>query len=105
MAEYIEREALINQIRLTVNRSSVGETSFNDISAKTICSLILEAPAADVVEVKHGEWKSCFEDWRKQIEGDECSACGFQHYGNCIGHYHYYPNCGAKMDLKEGAER
>ena len=51
MAEYIEREALINQIRLTVNRSSVGETSFNDISAKTICSLILEAPAADVVEV------------------------------------------------------
>ena len=49
--EYIEREELINQIRLMVNRSSVGETSLNDISAKTICSLILEAPTADVVEV------------------------------------------------------
>lgn len=51
MAEYIERQELINQIRLMVNRSSVGETSLNDISAKTICSLILEAPTADVVEV------------------------------------------------------
>lgn len=51
MAEYIEREELINQIRLMVNRSSVGETSLNDISAKTICGLILEAPTANVVEV------------------------------------------------------
>lgn len=49
MPEYIKREELINQIRLMANRSSVGETSLNDISAKTICSLILEAPTADVV--------------------------------------------------------
>ena len=49
-----------------------------------------------------GEWKPCFEDWRKQIEGDECSVCGFQHYGTSISHYHYCPHCGAKM--KGGAE-
>lgn len=55
---------------------------------------------ADVVEVRHGEWKPCFEDWRKQIEGDECSVCGFQHYGTTIRDYHYCPNCGAKMDGK-----
>lgn len=59
---------------------------------------ILNAPAADVQEIKHGEWKLCYEDWRRQIAGDECSACGFQHYGTCISHYHYFPNCGAKMD-------
>ena len=53
---------------------------------------------ADVQEIKHGEWKLCYEDWRMQIAGDECSACGFQHYGTCISHYHYCPNCGAKMD-------
>ena len=58
-------------------------------------------PTADVVEVKHGYWKECFEDWRKQIAGDECSACGFQHYGTSISHYHYCPNCGAKMDEKK----
>ena len=52
---------------------------------------------ADVQEIKHGEWKLCYEDWRMQIAGDECSACGFQHYGTCISHYHYCPNCGAKM--------
>ncbi len=52
---------------------------------------------ADYAEVKHGKWRECFEDWRKQISGDECSVCGFQHYGG-ISHYHYCPNCGAKMD-------
>ena len=56
---------------------------------------------ADVQEIKHGKWKLCYEDWRMQIAGDECSACGFQHYGACISHYHYCPNCGAKMDGKE----
>lgn len=50
------------------------------------------------VKVKHGKWKECFEDWRKQIAGDECSVCGFQHYGTSIAHYNYCPNCGAKMD-------
>lgn len=59
---------------------------------------IKSAPAVDVQEVKHGKWKLRYEDWRKQIPGDECSACGFQHYGACISHYHYCPNCGAKMD-------
>lgn len=49
-----------------------------------------------------GEWKPCFEDWRKQIEGDECSVCGFQHYGTSIRNYNFCPNCGAKM--KGGAK-
>lgn len=59
------------------------------------------ATVCDVVEVVHGEWKPCYEDWRKQIEGDECSACGFRHYGTSIRHYHYCPNCGAKMDATD----
>lgn len=63
--------------------------------------ILKEAPAVDVQEIKHGEWKLCYEDWRRQIAGDECSACGFQHYGTCISDYHYCPNCGAKMDGKE----
>lgn len=63
-----------------------------------VIASIENAPAVDVQEIKHGEWKLCYEDWRRQIAGDECSACGFQHYGTCISHYHYCPNCGAKMD-------
>ena len=61
------------------------------------------APTIEAEPVRHGKWKRCFEDWRHQIEGDECSACGFQHYGSAIDHYHYCPNCGAKMDLEEEA--
>lgn len=52
-------------------------------------------------EAKHGKWGQCYENWRHQIEGDKCSICGFQHYGTSITHYHYCPNCGAKMDLEE----
>ena len=52
----------------------------------------------ELVEVVHGRWKQCFEDWRKQIEGDKCSACGFEHYGTSIRNYNYCPNCGARMD-------
>lgn len=63
-----------------------------------VIASIENAPAVDVQEIKHGEWKLCYEDWRRQIAGDECSACGFQHYGACISDYHYCPNCGAKMD-------
>lgn len=57
-------------------------------------------PAADVAPVVHGRWEQCFEDWRKQIEGDECSACGFQIYGG-VSHFRYCPNCGAKMDATD----
>lgn len=52
-------------------------------------------------EARHGKWGRCYEDWRHQIEGDKCSICGFEHYGTSIAHYHYCPNCGAKMDLEE----
>ena len=51
--------------------------------------------------VVHGRWKLCYEDDRHQIEGDECTACGFQHYGTTINHYCYCPACGAKMDLED----
>ena len=50
-----------------------------------------------VVIQTQGEWVLCYEDWRKQIDGDKCTACGFEHYGTVINHYKYCPNCGAKM--------
>ena len=59
---------------------------------------IKNLPAADAVEVVHAKWEQCFEDYRKQIEGDKCSACGFEHYGTSIRNYKYCPNCGARMD-------
>lgn len=68
-----------------------------DTVALNIGYAIKALPAADVAPVVHGRWEQCFEDWRKQIEGDKCSICGFEHYGASIAHYHFCPNCGAKM--------
>lgn len=64
-------------------------------------------PSADVVPLVRGVWELCFEDWRKQIAGDKCSACGFEHYGSTISHYRYCPNCGARMggDIDKEAEK
>lgn len=94
MSDYIDRAAL--GIGLC-NRDVFENKGYAD-GWNTAIKILQEAPAADVQEIKHSEWKLCYEDWRRQIAGDECSACGFQHYGACISHYHYCPNCGAKMD-------
>lgn len=60
---------------------------------------------ADVVEVKHGEWVEVKQIGRNsrhiQYTTKQCSVCG---YWNGRKKTNYCPHCGAKMDLKEGAE-
>ena len=94
MPEYIEREAVMKTAK-NGNHSDFG-ISMADLTS--LREVLEDTPTADVAEVKHGEWKLCYEDWRKQIAGDECSVCGFQHFGVSISHYHYCPRCGARMD-------
>ena len=101
MSDYIDRATL--GIGLC-NRDVFENKGYAD-GWNAAVKILKEAPAADVQAVKHGKWKLCYEDWRMQIAGDECSACGFQHYGTCISHYHYCPNCGAKMEDANNAER
>ena len=48
-----------------------------------------EIEAADVASVKHGQWD----------RSGYCSECDF--WTCYCGDYHYCPNCGTKMDLKE----
>lgn len=101
MSDYIDRAALGIG---SCNRDVFENKSYAD-GWNAAVKILKEAPAADVRKVKRDEWKLCYEDWRRQIAGDECSACGFQHYGTCISHYHYCPNCGAKMEDANNAER
>ena len=87
--EYIEREALIAEYD-RVHKGPAGGAR----------KLMVDALAADVVEVRHGYWidKPTGAYGRMQ---SWCSACG-KHSG--IGgiesnrHKPYCPNCGAKMD-------
>ena len=93
MAEYIEREAAIGFVKnLTPHMD--GWTTLNAVEVS-----LQNTPAADVVEVRHGEWVDC-----------KCSACGevsptirFNEWemDYQIVKTPYCPNCGAKMDRKE----
>ena len=67
------------------------------IAALELALSALRPVSREQVERMRGEWQVCFEDWRKQIAGDQCSKCGFQHYGTSINHYHFCPACGAPM--------
>lgn len=98
MAEYIKREDAIRRFE-NYRRDCEEENDERGAQIFYDCvSELMDIPAADVAELRHGEWVQCFEDWRKQIEGDKCSVCGFEHYGTAIAHYRYCPNCGARMD-------
>ena len=126
MARYIDADKLIAEYDRVhegpaggARKLMVDAPTADVVEAKAIAQLKWERDAAikqlqsygvglgenkELAEVKHGEWKLCFEDFRKQIDGDECSACGFQHYGSGISHYKYCPNCGAKMDKRSETE-
>lgn len=87
MAEYIEREALIEDLDKAAKHGGMGA-----IIAQTLQRYVQRVPAADVAPVVHGRW------------GDNgipdsmlcgCSVCGF----TCGAHsFLYCPMCGAKMD-------
>lgn len=105
MSDYIDRDLLLAEIKALKKSPWYNGCDENydriirsDAIGTVVDLCIRSAPAADVQEVKHGKWKLYYGDQRMQIVCDECSACGFQPYGTCITHYHYYPNCGAKMD-------
>ena len=65
--------------------------------------LIWNAPTADVVEVRHGEW--IYGESEEGHDGYRCSECGefipweYDEYDiDFIKKVHYCPNCGARMD-------
>ena len=88
---YIEREALKAELKKKIESSHNARCA---VIEEDFIAIIDDMPAADVVEVKHGHWE-------KLKDGYWCSNC-------CIlekdlkQEYNYCPNCGAKMDGKDG---
>ncbi len=100
MSDCISREAAIKELLDTYEREfPTADGAFDLFAVRIMPRVLRNIPAADVEPVRMGQWERCFEDWRQQIEGDKCSACGFEYYGTGIRRFHYCPNCGAKMDL------
>ena len=93
MAEYIKKEDLL--IYLEDAKAGISTPSWRWVLAELIkrCE---EFPAADVVEVVHGEWLGT-----EVAYAWKCSACG----GIMSLRANYCCYCGAKMDgeRKDGA--
>lgn len=100
MSDYIDRDELIKHINDLPTWWGDGSGVYTFYPVEVMVS-IGNAPAADVQEIKHGEWKS-FNSEDTLYGSYYCSACG---HGQDIGmviplttEFKYCPNCGAKMD-------
>ena len=92
MAEYIDREALLLRI------DCYGTNKFGMLD-EDIRAFIKAQPAADVAPVRHGRWEEA-------SDGDGI-VCPFCRTDFCTiiydtEYFNYCPNCGAKMDEKDG---
>ena len=98
--EYVEREVISEGIRKYYYKNppnSSYEEGF-DCGLDKAQRVILNAPAADVAEVRHGRWI----EQEKYTFGVmyDCSICDNRILDN--GHsWNYCPNCGAKMDKEK----
>ena len=101
MAEYVEREAALRHKRKMSGTDFCGE--FWDEAV--LCEDIRKIPAADVVEVRHGEWLE-----EKEYYADDYSECNVRKVYACSlcgrteKRKEPYCNCGAKMDGKGDGE-
>ena len=91
MAEYIERSVAIAKLTAL----EVTEPNATMADAKRV---LADTPGADVAPVVHGRWD---ENWN-------CVNCGrhapFWFMSFCCYKSKYCPNCGAKMDIKDGGD-
>lgn len=110
MAEYIEREALIQRIENSPLFTNFGEDGYfiHNGVIDIIKRLPTGQPTADVAEVRHGEWVEYWDDNYLSF-CHKCSECdGFPLAKEETTHDEvlsfYCPHCGAKMDGKGDGE-
>ena len=103
MAEYIEREALLEalkEFRLneTMSKHLTREDCETARNAIERAQMVIERiPAADVAPVRHGRWVTHYLSGTTVAEGYVSTCCDMWNNRKCD----FCPNCGAKMD---GAE-
>ena len=104
MKEYIEREILQKAINTEISehaedaKKSLYECGYNN-GLTMAYALLLKAPAADVVEVRHGRWERIIPTksaakWSTKVSCSQCHRQGYERYNYC-------PHCGCKMDKEK----
>ena len=106
MPEYIERGKLLQDIEdSVVFTAKSGQPSLEIRGANKITARIMAAPAADVVEVRHGEWEPVDLDSDVRFFCSECETVISTSWDyDSAEMWSYCPNCGAKMDGKGDIE-
>lgn len=110
MADFIEREALKADLQESYEGLKNIYKVLKHDEERRICEAQLaviteailrvkDAPAADVVEVRHGrwEWYDLTISFHYINRGYRCSVCGHKEDDEP----NYCPHCGAKMDKEE----
>lgn len=107
MDKYIKNKALLNALKEERKNGNFVFTS------KWIKEIIDNLPAADVVEVKHGKWLKtdayphrvyCSLCYKTYVTNEEVIRGRSDGHSTYCSEAEYCPHCGAKMDLKKGAE-
>ena len=96
MAEYIERETLVE--RLTRNLNACNPGTFSEMCYQDAINTVTAFPAADVAPVRHGRWLGWGKSGTPTYENyGTCSVCG-EDAEIYTKHRNYCPNCDARMD-------
>lgn len=107
MAEYIEREVLLEDIEnVCIFSGRPDHQNPKQMGARLVVQRIRFAPAADVAPVVHGRWVGLeydgYADGCPVYDLWECSECGEEVRGEDVPTTHpWCHGCGARMD---GAE-
>ena len=102
MAEYIEREALLERLRFKRDIERHPRVKLSGL--QSAIAQVYKFPTADVVEVVHGEWIVAEDDYGICATEFTCSHCKVSLVtseltdGQFLDMMKYCPNCGAKMD-------
>ena len=99
MAEYIERETMIENIVQEALYYCYHEMNGESRGLMSAKELLQKAPAADVEPVRRGKWICVADYGESEYKCTNCHDVWYLDEGTPIENGMYYcPNCGAKME-------
>lgn len=98
MKEHIEREALLELYQIDGPENETGH-----VPLPVIRQNIMDLPAADVAEVRHGKWEQHLQS-SKVAPVYTCSLCKLNVSGFEKRWIKYCPYCGARMEKEDEHE-